>query len=214
VAMSAEETSPDEMPAQGLRELKKQMTRDAIAAAAFRLTLEKGLDHVTVEEISRVAIVSPRTFSNYFSSKEEAVVSAGAQAPEHFVPAFREAAEELPPLEALREVFADYFMNRTDDQLDHIRQMLALVAQYPALLDVQTARFGNLEAELRTVVAEHTDTDEETEMYPWLVASAGVAAVKAALRVWGASDADGRDRLVRLVQEALGLFSAGLPVPR
>ncbi|WP_454851575.1 TetR/AcrR family transcriptional regulator [Promicromonospora soli] len=95
--MSAEEMSPDESPAQGLRELKKQMTRDAIASAAFKLTLEKGLDHVTVEEISRVAIVSPRTFSNYFSSKEEAVVSAGAQAPEQFVPAFREAAEELPP---------------------------------------------------------------------------------------------------------------------
>jgi len=82
------------------------------------------------------------------------------------------------------------------------------------LLDVQAARFANLEAELRSVVAEHTDTDEGTEMYPWLVASAGVAAVKAALRVWGASPADGRDRLVKLVQEALSLFSAGLPAPR
>ncbi|MFC8799376.1 TetR/AcrR family transcriptional regulator [Promicromonospora sp. NPDC057138] len=190
------------------------MTRDAIAAAAFQLTLEKGLDHVTVEEISRVAIVSPRTFSNYFSSKEEAVVSAGAQAPERIVPAFREYAEALPPLEALSEVFADYFMNRTDDQLDHIRQMLALVVQYPSLLDVQAARFGNLEADLRTVVAEHTDTDEDTEMYPWLVASAGVAAIRAALRVWGSSEADGRERLVKLVQEALSLFSAGLRVPR
>jgi AcrR family transcriptional regulator len=212
--MTAVDTSPDEFPAQGLRELKKQMTRDAIAAAAFQLTLQKGLDHVTVEEISRVAIVSPRTFSNYFSSKEEAVVSAGAQDPEQFLPAFREAAQELPPLEALREVFADYFMNRTDEQLDQIRQMLDLVGQYPSLLDVQAARFENLEAELRTVVAEHTDTDEETDMYPWLVASAGVASIKAALRVWGSSPADGRDRLVKLVQEALSLFSAGLPAPR
>jgi AcrR family transcriptional regulator len=213
MVMSAEETSPDEVPAQGLRELKKQMTRGAIAAAAFKLTLEKGLDHVTVEEISRVAIVSPRTFSNYFSSKEEAVVSAGGQDPEQFLPAFREAVREVPPLEALREVFADYFMNLTDDQLDQIRQMLGLVVQYPSLLDVQAARFGNLEAELRGVVAEHTGADEETDMYPWLVASAGIAAVRAALRVWGASPADGRDKLVRLVQEALSLFSAGLPAP-
>ncbi|WP_165362784.1 TetR/AcrR family transcriptional regulator [Promicromonospora panici] len=210
--MSAEETTPNDSPAPGLRELKKQMTRDGIAAAAFQLTLEKGLDHVTIEEISRIAIVSPRTFSNYFSSKEEAVVSAGAQEPEQFVPTFREALQEAPPLQALREVFSDFFMNRTDEQLDHIREMLALVEQYPSLLDVQTARFGNIEAELRAVVAEHTGTDAETDMYPWLVASAGVAGIKAALRVWGSAD-DGRDRLVKLVHEALNLFSEGLPVP-
>jgi AcrR family transcriptional regulator len=214
MAMSAAESAMDELPVQGLRELKKKMTRDAIAAAAFQLALEKGLDHVTVEEISRVAIVSPRTFSNYFSSKEEAVVSAGAQDPEEFVHAFREALQDALPLRALREVFSDFFMNRTDEQLDQMRQMVGMVERYPSLLAVQAARFAYIEEGLRNVVAEHTGTDPETDTYPWLVASAGGAGIKAALRVWGSVAGDGRDRLVKLVQEALDLYSAGLPVPR
>lgn len=214
MTMNAAETAVDDMPAMGLRELKKQMTRDSIAHAAFTLTLEKGLDHVTVEEISRVAIISPRTFSNYFSSKEEAVVSAGAQYPEEIVQAFGEAAGDVPPLQALCEVVSRHFGSRTEEQLDHLRQMLGLVEQYPSLLAVQAAKFAQLEAELRTVVAERTRTDAETDMYPWLVASAGVSGIKAALRLWAFGADARRDRLVDLVQEALNLFSDGLPVPR
>jgi AcrR family transcriptional regulator len=209
--MSAAESAMGEMPTPGLRELKKKMTRDAIAAAAFELTLEKGLDNVTIEEISRAAIVSPRTFSNYFSSKEEAVVSAGEQAPEDVLPAFRAALREAPPLQALRQVVTDYFMDRTDEQLEHMRRMLALVEQNPALHAVQSGQFADLEAQLAAVVAEHTGIDADTDMYPSLVASAGVAAINAALRVWGTSSDDGRGHLVDLVQEALNNLSAGLP---
>ncbi|MCF4122806.1 TetR/AcrR family transcriptional regulator [Antribacter sp. KLBMP9083] len=197
----------------GLRELKKQMTRDAIANAAFTLTLEKGLDHVTVEEISRVAIVSPRTFSNYFSSKEEAVISAGALDPDEFAAALREALAEAPPLQAVYEVNSAYFLSRTDEQLERVRLMVGLVEQYPSLLASQAARFADLEAGLRAVVAERTETDVETDLYPWLVASAGVSGLKAALRLSASAGDAGRDRTVELVQEALNLFSDGLPVP-
>ena len=56
----------------GLRELKKQITREAIADAARQLALGNGLDHVTLDEIAHVAFVSPRTVSNYFSCNGEA----------------------------------------------------------------------------------------------------------------------------------------------
>src|SRR6478609_11539533 len=58
----------------GRRDLKKQQTRDALAAAALRLAADRGLDQITVEEISATAGVSPRTFFNYFATKDDAVL--------------------------------------------------------------------------------------------------------------------------------------------
>ena len=91
---------------------------------------------------------------------------------EELVQAFGEAAEDVPPLQALCEVVSRHFVSRTDEQLDHLRQMLGLVEQYPSLLAVQAAKFAQLEAELRTVVAERTRTDAETDMYPWQIGRA------------------------------------------
>jgi AcrR family transcriptional regulator len=58
----------------GLRQRKKAATRRALHESALRLVLKHGCEAVTVEEIADAAEVSRRTFSNYFSSKEEAVL--------------------------------------------------------------------------------------------------------------------------------------------
>src|SRR3954469_6832303 len=57
----------------GLRERKKQRTRDQIAAAAFELFAERGYDAVPVAAIARRAEVSEATVFNYFPSKEDLV---------------------------------------------------------------------------------------------------------------------------------------------
>jgi AcrR family transcriptional regulator len=64
--------------ATGLRERKKQLTRDAIAQTAMALFVERGFDAVTVAEIARAADVAEKTVFNYFPAKEDLVFVAGA----------------------------------------------------------------------------------------------------------------------------------------
>lgn len=62
-----------------LRERKRTETWAALHDAAARLTLDKGPESVTVDQIAAEANVSPRTFFNYFSTKEDAIL--GLQEP-------------------------------------------------------------------------------------------------------------------------------------
>lgn len=55
----------------GLRERKKQHTRETIARAAVELFDRQGFQRTTIPEIAAAADVSPRTVSSYFPAKED-----------------------------------------------------------------------------------------------------------------------------------------------
>ncbi|MEE6274592.1 TetR/AcrR family transcriptional regulator [Georgenia wangjunii] len=196
----------------GLRELKKRMTHESIADAALQLTLEKGLDSVTIEEIARQAFVSPRTVSNYFSSKEEAVVVAGALAWRTVIEAFGDGPRTDHPLELLCERFSEYVESCTEEQLKLCVQAIELVERFPALRPYHSAEYDKLEEALRPRVARRTGTSVESDMYPWLVAAAAVAALRTATSMW-AQFGGPAGRLPVQVRDAFNQFSAGLPAP-
>src|SRR4051812_20251772 len=60
---------------EGLRERKRRETRVTLSQMAIRLSMQRGWENVTVEDIAAAANVSPRTFRNYFSTKAEAVAA-------------------------------------------------------------------------------------------------------------------------------------------
>ncbi|MEI5099205.1 TetR family transcriptional regulator [Streptomyces sp. PmtG] len=96
---------PDAAPL-GLRQLKKQRTRQAISDTAIALFLERGFDKVSVAEVAAAAEVSKPTLFRYFPAKEDLVVHRFA---DHEDEAARVVADrgDLSPLAALRARFLD-----------------------------------------------------------------------------------------------------------
>jgi AcrR family transcriptional regulator len=191
----------------GLRSIKKQMAREAIANAALRLTLEKGLANVTIDEIARIAFVSPRTFSNYFSCKEEAVVAAGNDF-SGLLERFVDAPSDEPPMRVLRRELTEFLRHRSPEELEQSRGRLQLMEENPSLVPYQVASYDELEREFRSIVAQRSGTDVRTDMYPWLVAAAAMSAARIAMRVWGQSGADA-EQLPGLLSAAFDQIDSG-----
>lgn len=92
----------------GLRDRKKQRTREAIAGAAQELFAERGFDSVTVAEIARAADVAPATVFNYFPRKEDLLYSRLEEFEEELLAAVRDRAVG----ESVLDAFARFVLER------------------------------------------------------------------------------------------------------
>lgn len=168
----------------GLRERKKDATRKALREAALRLALELGPDNVRVDDIAAAAGVSPRTYNNYFASREQAIAAAVTADREARVAAAVAATPAGVPLSAAvtEAIVAQY---TTPGGLD--RDALALIAARPALREAFLAAAADMVDPLAAVLAARlaADTAENPAENAGEVLAAGVAAaVRIALRRW------------------------------
>ena len=174
--------------ARGLRERKKLAVRQALGSAALRLAVERGLENVTVEDITAEADVSLRTFGNYFSSKYEAICAIGTDR------ARRIGAELLarPPGEPLWEaiVFAMLAHYEGAGQAPDGEWMarLKLVLAAPAIRGEYLKVTSEMQEALAEAIAARTGTDIGQDMYPRILAGAVIAAAQVAVRRWAAAD--------------------------
>lgn len=185
----------------GLRERKKRATRRALHEAALRLALERGLEHLTVEEISAAADVSVRTFFNYFPGKEQAILSDDLfQADEGQVMAIMsDAADVLDGLYRVAMAVAAV----TAPRREQVLMRWQLVERYPALLAQMFARSEELSKVLASAVAARTGAAPD-DAYPQLMAAVASAAMRTAVRRWTAGHGD--HPLEHHVSEAFGLL--------
>jgi AcrR family transcriptional regulator len=185
----------------GLRERKKAATRQALHEAAVRLTLAYGLDRVTVEAIADAAMVSRRTFSNYFGGKEQALLYDHRRRMDELVAFVRARPDAEPPWAALTAAAVDLCEGLDDHDIARMR----LIREYTGLNTEAVALFASLERDLAAAVAVRLPGDDE------LRARVVASSYLTALRVASTSSEDHPDRGTLLDQVLRALAVAAEP---
>ncbi|MGA4845121.1 TetR family transcriptional regulator [Streptomyces sp. G5(2025)] len=170
----------------GRRTRKVQESRAAMANAAVDLVLDRGLDQVTVETISERADVSRRTFSRYFSGKEDAVVDAlrADYARINTALTARPAAEN--PLTAYHRALRRWLDDEPTawQRLPRSRDLLRLLHAEPSLLPAYLRVQDEAQSESVAIVARRLGLDAERDLRPALAVSLAVGAFGTAVRFW------------------------------
>jgi AcrR family transcriptional regulator len=174
----------------GLRERKKLATKQALAFAALQLAVDRGLDKVRVEDITDAVNVSRRTFTNYFSCKEEAIASLNADRAAAAAEALRDRPPGEPLADSLAEVFAGQYQAAATGVGRERLGQLRMVLSSPALQGEYLKTLVQAEGPLAKAIAERTGADPQ-DLYPHVLAAAVTAAVRVATGHWMARGAAG-----------------------
>ncbi|TDD65662.1 TetR/AcrR family transcriptional regulator [Actinomadura rubrisoli] len=118
---------------QGLRERKKERTRQALADAAITLFSTKGYDETTIADLAELADVSPRTFFSYFASKEEVLFADPPLRIEVFGAVLAQPEPGEHPAQLLVRAFRSVLASGADLMGDHAKKRAALIIRTPAL---------------------------------------------------------------------------------
>ena len=196
------------LPAEGgLRQRKKERTRQELAGAALRLFVERGYEAVKVEDIAAAVDVSERTFFRYFASKEDALWPDQDERRAEFAAVLASRPRDEPVLACLRHAA---IASAEAYQAEH-REMLArfrLLTQTPALRGYLLETLLAWEEVAATALQKRMEPGRSCELRARLLGSASVAAFRVAVIVWVGSD--GKKDLKALAVQALDALAADL----
>jgi AcrR family transcriptional regulator len=202
----------------GLRERKRAQTRHRLEEAAVGLALRDGLDKVTIDAISERADVSPRTFFNYFDSKEDAIL--GVRPPDvtaEILAAHRARYDGSELIESLIGLLIAVLGPSIADSAFRETRM-QVVRQNPQLLDGLMTRMAGiteqLTAAVRQLVEQHGPAGTQvSDVLAETLLSTCAGGIRAATKQWTTTDlelsdspwitADVEQRAVALVRQAI-----------
>lgn len=207
----------DEIP--GRRDRKRQETRARLERAAVTLVLRDGLEQTTVDAISEMADVSPRTFFNYFDSKDSAILGR------------RDAASVDAALEAHAASTAGQVSDDPAASIVHLivtvlgaptagasiqADRMELVRRYPQLIADQLTQMMLVAGRLTEAVAELLSSrpgfaaldDAARALRAEMAFGVCGTAVRVAVKEWASSGTDADEerleaRAVALVRDAI-----------
>jgi AcrR family transcriptional regulator len=197
----------------GLRERKREETRARLEEAAVEIALADGIEHATVDAISAAANVSPRTFFNYFDSKEDAIL--GVQDPAIATAAINQKVTEYDGGDVVTAVVGVLAAAMGSRLPDHgvQKSRMKLAKKYPQLLTRQFDQFaavsGQLIEAIEAILAGSgrfggQDPDELRTSAELVLTICG-GALRATLKSWMA--AGGRESQDEITARAISLVN-------
>lgn len=192
----------------GLRERKKQRTRDALVRAALELFTTKGYEQTTVDEIADAVEVSQRTFFRYFANKEEAAFAVQQLAESHFIAAVRERPAQEGPFEALRNAVLGAWDTIGEAieaiiPLDLHMRSYQLIESTPALLAAHLRRSTEVEEEIARLIADREGLDMNVDPTPRVAVAAFTGVMRVTGRLWGQGEDASMEALRSLTETYL-----------
>jgi AcrR family transcriptional regulator len=187
----------------GLRQRKKQKTKEAIQRAALRLFQKRGYEETTIEQIAAAVEISPSTFFNYFPTKEDVVLY------DIYDPMAIRMFVERPPDEPLN-IVVRRVLDGLATVLERDQEMILargrLIMEVPELRARIWDEVERTQVMLATLLAERTGRkpdDFEVRVTARVVTGAMFEATLQWMRT------NGRDRLVELFNNALDVVESG-----
>jgi AcrR family transcriptional regulator len=202
----------------GLRERKKQQTRQLIAETARSLFAERGFERVTVAEIARAADVSEQTVFNYFPTKEDLVYWRLGSFEEELLVTIRERAPGEPVLAAFRRFLLAQrgLLGRHDEESrERLAAFTRMITDSPALLAREQQILAGYTASLAELIAREQGAEAD-DIAPRVAANALMGVHRALVGYTRRRILDGtrHPRLEREVraqaEQAFGLLERGL----
>jgi len=202
----------------GLRERKKQQTREAIAQTARALFVARGFDHVPVAEIAAAADVSQKTVFNYFPTKEDLVFWRLEAFEAEILGAVRDRALGESALTAFRR-FVLTPRGLVDDRDPAAREALMgitrMIASSSALLAREQQVFLAFTDSLARLLADETGA-EPGDVEPWVAANAMMGVHRALVHLTrtrvlaGATTSELQETVRQQGERALAALEGGL----
>jgi AcrR family transcriptional regulator len=177
----------------GLRERKKQATREALSLAALRLAVERGIDNVLVEDIAAAAEVSPRTFNNYFSSKYEAIAWREIDRVTRIGDVIRDRPADEPLWEVIETAVMTVYGGAATDQATAApppgwAEGVQAFIRHPQMFGEILKGRALVVDVLAGAIADRLGLDRTLDMYPKVLAGSVMAAWQTAQEFWLRSD--------------------------
>jgi len=204
-------------PPLGLRERKKQRTRQSIVDEATRLFVAQGYQQTTLAQIAEAAEVSTSTFFNYFATKVDIVfclLDAVIESAEARIVGRREGE---PATRAIAAWLTEELPSVEQPYADAIRRLATIAESAPELRAEERLRLARLEDVLAAGFAR--DLGEPADgVRPRVLAAIALRGMLEAWRAWfekHATDADFQlsealeakaEHVVRLLESGLRLI--------
>ncbi|MFF9812409.1 TetR family transcriptional regulator [Streptomyces sp. NPDC014006] len=185
--------TPRTAPRPGLREIKKQRTRDALVRAALELFTTQGYEQTTVDEIAEAVDVSQRTFFRYFASKEDAALALQAMTEAYFLEAVRGRPPHETPMQALRQAIVEGW-DRIGESIEAVvpvelyLRMYRMIESTPVLLAAHLRRSAETEEKIARVLADREGIDVDADPRPRLVVAVFGGVIRVTERQWSVGE--------------------------